>query len=193
MINERKLVVVSGPSGCGKDTVVKHLMALRDDILLSVSCTTRPPRVNEVNGTHYYFVSKDEFDERVKNGRMLEFTQYAGNFYGTPVDELENKLVGGNTVILIIEVEGARNVKLRYPGSLCIFIVPPSLEALEERLRARATESEGEIQKRLAIADKEMRCLDFYDVAVANDVAADCAQRLSDIIEDWQNKQEEQQ
>ncbi len=190
MINERKLVVVSGPSGCGKDTVVKHLMALRDDVLLSVSCTTREARPNEVDGTHYYFLSEREFMSRVERDRMLEYTNYAGHYYGTPLDELETKLVGGNTVILIIEVTGAHNVKKRFPQSLCVFIVPPSLEALEQRLRARGTESESEIKKRLEIADVELRHLDFYDVAIANDVAVECAQRLSDEIDKWQSKGE---
>ncbi|MEG2939228.1 MAG: guanylate kinase, partial [Oscillospiraceae bacterium] len=125
MIDERKLIVVSGPSGCGKDTVVKHLMALRDDVMLSTSCTTRKPRVNEVNGVHYYFVTEKDFMRRVEANRMLEYTKYAGNYYGTPLDELEQKLVGDNIVVLIIEVKGARNVKIRYPDSLCVFIVPP--------------------------------------------------------------------
>ncbi len=190
MINERKLVVVSGPSGCGKDTVVKHLMAIRDDVLLSVSCTTREARPNEVDGTHYYFLSEREFMNRVKNDRMLEYTNYAGNYYGTPIDELENKLVGGNTVILIIEVTGAQNVKRRFPESLCVFIVPPSLEALEQRLRARGTETESEIKKRLEIADVELRHLDFYDVAIPNVIAQDCALRLSEEIDRWQKTED---
>jgi guanylate kinase len=186
MINERKLVVVSGPSGCGKDTVVKHLMALRDDVLLSISCTTRRPRKNEVDGTHYYFLTEQEFRGRVERGRMLEYTRYDGQYYGTPLDEIEQKLVGGNTVVLIIEVEGAKNVKTAYPDSLCVFIVPPSLEALEERLRARETEDEDEINRRLKIAAAELEELTFYDCAVENCVAAECAERLSDIIDRWQ-------
>lgn len=189
MINEQKLVVVSGPSGCGKDTVVKLLLALRDDVLLSVSCTTRPPRENEVDGVHYYFLTEKEFMGRVERGRMLEYTNYSGNWYGTPVDEIEQKLVGGNTVVLIIEVEGARNVKFKYPKSLCVFIVPPSLEALEERLRKRMTESEDEIQKRLIIAETELKELDFYDYAIENEIAIDCAMELSAIIDEWQGRE----
>ena len=188
MIDEKKLIVVSGPSGCGKDTVVKHLMALRDDVLLSVSCTTRKPRLGEVNGAHYYFIDEAEFKRRVDAGRMLEYTSYAGNWYGTPLDELEQKLVGDNIVVLIIEVMGARNVKTRYPGSLCVFIVPPSLEALRERLKHRCTETEEEIERRLGIAEKELEELHFYDASIKNIVAVDCARQLSDVIDRWQTK-----
>ncbi len=187
MINEQKLVVVSGPSGCGKDTVVKHLTALRDDVLLSISCTTRKPRKNEVDGAHYYFLTEAEFQDRVTRGRMLEYTVYDGKYYGTPLDEIEQKLVGGNTVVLIIEVKGAKNVKSAYPQSLCVFIVPPSLEALEARLRARETEDEAEIRRRLDIAATELAELNFYDYAIENEVAVDCAKRLSEIIDLWQD------
>ena len=119
---------------------------------------------------------------------MLEYTNYAGNWYGTPLDELEQKLVGDNVVVLIIEVQGAHNVKKHFPDSLCVFIVPPSIEALRERLRKRSTESDEEIERRIAIAAKELEELHFYDASIKNVVAADCAQQLSDVIDEWQRK-----
>ncbi|MEA5051110.1 MAG: guanylate kinase [Oscillospiraceae bacterium] len=191
MIDERKLVVVSGPSGCGKDTVVGCLMKMREDIFLSVSCTTRQRRANETDGVHYYFISRGEFQRRIEANRMLEYTEYAGNLYGTPLDELEQKLTGDHTVVLIIEVEGAKNVKRMFPGSMCVFIVPPSLEVLEQRLRLRCTESEEVIRTRLRIAEQELSQLDFYDVSIVNDVAEVCAAELSKAIDTWQNKQPE--
>ena len=188
MIDERKLVVVSAPSGCGKDTVVRQLMADRPDVKLSVSCTTRQPRPGEQHGVDYYFITEDEFRRRIETDRMLEYTQYAGNWYGTPLDELEAKQRDGNTVVLVIEVEGAGNVKARFPGALCVFIVPPSLEALEQRLRTRGTETQEQIAKRLAIAAQELKNIDTYDVSIVNDVVEDCAAELSDIIDRWQTK-----
>ncbi len=187
MHDQRKLVVVSGPSGCGKDTVVKYLMMQRPDVQLSVSCTTRKPRVNESEGVDYYFLSEDEFRRRIEADRMLEYTNYSGNFYGTPMDELEMKLTGDNTVVLIIEVEGAHTVKAKYPDSLCVFIVPPSIEVLRERLISRGTESPEEIERRVAIAARELAELKFYDASIKNIVATDCAQELSDIIDMWQS------
>ena len=129
-----------------------------------------------------------EFRRRIDAGGMLEYTNYAGNWYGTPLDELEQKLVGDNVVVLIIEVQGAHNVKKHFPDSLCVFIVPPSIEALRERLRKRSTESDEEIERRIAIAAKELEELHFYDASIKNVVAADCAQQLSDVIDEWQRK-----
>ncbi|MEA4911320.1 MAG: guanylate kinase [Oscillospiraceae bacterium] len=191
MIDERRLVVVSGPSGCGKDTVVRRLMAQRKDVFLSVSCTTRKMRAGEADGVDYYYISEEEFLRRVRENRMLEYTKYAGNYYGTPLDELRQKLCGDNTVVLIIEVEGAMNVKRIFPDSLCVFIVPPSLEALEQRLRQRSTEPEEDIRARLEIAQRELTQLNFYDVSIVNDVVETCASALSASIDAWQNKQPE--
>ncbi|MEG0833275.1 MAG: guanylate kinase [Oscillospiraceae bacterium] len=188
MINERNLIVVSGPSGCGKDTVVKELMKLCNKVKLSVSCTTRKPRGNEIDKESYYFLTREEFKARIDSKRMLEYTEYAGNLYGTPMDELEEKMVGDSVVVLIIEVKGAKNVKTAYPDSMCAFIVPPSIEALEERLRKRCTEDEENIKRRLEIAREELKELDYYDIAIENLDADVCAKKLLSAIESWRSR-----
>ncbi len=184
--NEKYLVVVSGPSGCGKDTVVKELMRIRPDISLSISCTSRPKRDYEVHGEHYYFITREEFEQRVSAGKMLEYTEYAGNYYGTPLTEIEEKLSRKETVILVIEVEGARRVKDMFPDSLLVFIVPPSLEELERRLKLRNTESVQEREKRLEIARRELRYLAEYDHVLENDEVSVCAAELDITIREWQ-------
>jgi len=184
--DERYLVVVSGPSGCGKDTVVKELLRIKKDVSLSVSCTTRKKRDYEVDGKDYYFLTREQFERRIKDKRMLEYTEYSGNYYGTPLDELEEKLKNKQTVVLVIEVNGARRVKELYKNSLLVFIVPPSLEELERRLSLRNTETVTEISKRLEIAEYELRQLADYDEVVQNDQVDRCAEMLAAIIEEWQ-------
>ncbi|MBQ9958864.1 MAG: guanylate kinase, partial [Oscillospiraceae bacterium] len=152
MINERKLVVVSGPSGCGKDTVVSCLKQQRSDIRQSVSCTTRAPREGEQHGVNYYYISREEFLQRLENGRMLEYNEFAGNLYGTPRDELEQLMQTGDTVVLVIDVHGAVNVKRIYPGALLVFLLPPSIDELVERLSGRGSEEAAVIEERLEIA-----------------------------------------
>ncbi len=186
--NQRRLVVVSGPSGCGKDTVVKELIRIKENVSVSVSCTTRAVRGCEQHGVNYYYITKQEFNERLAKGRMLEYTEYADNLYGTPMDELEQKLADDQTVILVIEVNGAKQVKEIYPDSLLVFIIPPSLEELERRLKLRATEDISQVEERLMIAKTELKSLADYDIVIENDVVSSCAKRLSDAIDDWQTK-----
>ena len=193
MKNEYRLVVLSGPSGSGKDTVVGRLMRQRSDIALSVSCTTRNPREGEREGVDYHFLDEAQFEERIAPGKMLEYTRYAGHYYGTPMDEIERKLHDDTTVVLIIEVTGAKNVKRLCPDSLCIFLVPPSLEVLEQRLRARRTESEEQIRRRLGIAAQEMQKRFLFDHTVVNDVADECAREMGRIIDEWQEKYKDMQ
>ncbi len=185
--DQRRLVVVSGPSGCGKDTVVKELIRMREDITVSVSCTTRAVRGEEKHGVNYYYISKQEFEQRLAKGRMLEYTEYAENYYGTPMDELEEKLTDEQTVILVIEVNGAKQVKAIYPNSLLVFIIPPSLEELERRLKLRATENDTQVEKRLKIAETELKSLADYDIVIENDVVECCAKRLAEAIDEWQS------
>lgn len=161
------LVVVSGPAGSGKGTVNAHLLK-RDDFVYSVSATTRAPRPGEVDGVNYHFLSIEEFKERLDRGDMLEHTQYCGNFYGTPKKEAEEVLASGKNLILEIEVEGAHNVKAKYPEAVLILLLPPSYSVQEQRLRGRATETEEKILERLAAARQEVTFANDYDYIVYN-------------------------
>lgn len=182
MSNGKNLVVVSGPSGCGKDTVVEELMRRNPEISLSVSCTSRNKRDYEVEGKHYYFISKEEFRKRVDAGMMLEYAEYSGNYYGTPRSEIELKLEENKIVILVIEVNGAKQVKALLPDSLLVFIVPPSIEELEQRLKLRHTESEAERSERLVIAAREIQSAADYDLIIENDEVKSCAEKLEKAI-----------
>ena len=161
------LIVVSGPAGSGKGTVNAHLLKT-DDFVYSVSATTRSPRAGEVDGINYHFISKQEFLRRIDNGDMLEYTEYCGNFYGTPKKEAEEVLNSGKNLILEIEVEGAENIKRKYPDAVLILLLPPSFSVQEKRLRGRATETEEKITERLARAKQEITHANSYDYVVYN-------------------------
>jgi len=158
MNNNGMLVVVSAPSGCGKDTVFKEIRKKRNDIVESVSATTRKPREGEVEGVNYFFLSEDEFKNLIENNGLLEYAVYNNCYYGTPIKGVNDAISNGKICVLIIDVQGAENVKKLYPDSVSIFLVPPSWETLEQRLRARNSEEEEMIQKRLDIAKKELLC-----------------------------------
>ena len=162
------LYVFSGPSGVGKDTVLSLLLT-RSDLVKSVSATTRAPREGEVDGVDYYFVSKEEFERLIETGEMLEYTVYAGNYYGTPKAPVERWLSEGSDVILKIEVDGFSQIKKLMPESVGIFLLPPSKEELERRLRARGTDSEEAVLRRLETALNELSCAENYDWRVVND------------------------
>lgn len=164
-----KLVVVSGPSGAGKDTIVSRLLGMDSDFSLSVSATTRAPRGAEVDGKNYYFLSTEDFLSKIKNDAFIEYAKYGSNYYGTLKSDVEQRIRNGKTVILVIEVNGAANIKRLYPGALSIFIMPPSSEVLENRLRKRQTDSEDAIIKRLDIAKTEISRSTDYDYIVIND------------------------
>lgn len=164
-----KLVVVSGPSGAGKDTIVAKLLEMDKSFSLSVSATTRAPRGEEVDGENYYFLTVDDFVSRIENDAFIEYAKYGSNYYGTLKSDVEERIKNGKTVILVIEVNGAANIKKMYPSSLSIFIMPPSAEVLEKRLRNRQTDSEDAIAKRLDIAKTEIARSVDYDYIVIND------------------------
>ena len=181
MDKEGKLIVISGPAGAGKGTVVKELLK-DDDIRLSVSATTRQPRGKERNGVEYHFLSVEEFEKMIAEDGFIEYARYVDNYYGSPKKPVEQWLSEGKNVILEIEVQGGLQVMEKYPGVLSIFILPPSMEELERRLRGRGTESEEVIQKRMAQAEKEMRYKDKYRYNVVNDVAERAADEVLAIL-----------
>lgn len=166
---EGMLVLFSGPSGVGKDTVLEVVLAKDTSLQKSISLTTRGIRENEIDGKDYYFISVEDFEKMIENGEVLEFAHYGQNLYGTPKAPVDKWLDEGKTVILKIEVQGAQNIKKMYPDSVGIFVLPPSMDELENRLRSRGTENEDDIQKRLEIARKEIDMSKDYDYLVVND------------------------
>ena len=177
-----KLIVISGASGVGKGTVVKAMMAQREDLYFSVSATTRPPRPGEVDGKDYYFVTREEFEKMIARGEMLEYDEHAQNYYGTPKAQVEEKRSRGH-VLLDIEPNGAKNVKKNYPEAVLIFVMPPSVEELERRLRGRNDTPEDQIRLRMERAVWEMEQRVWYDYVVVNDDAQRCAREILEIIE----------
>lgn len=186
MIKQRKtgqLIIVSAPSGSGKDTVVKKLMEKSTaPIWVSVSATSRKPRNGEVEGKDYYFLSKDDFKEKIDEGFFLEYVEYAGNYYGTPKKYIKEKLDQGIDVILIIEIQGAKKVKEMLPESLLIFIMPPSLKTLVKRLKRRGTDSNEKIIERFHTAYKEINEVTKYNYVVVNDILDDAVDKVDAII-----------
>jgi guanylate kinase len=161
------MIVVSGPAGCGKGTVNAHLLAT-GQFVYSVSATTRLPRPGEVDGVNYHFITTDDFKGRIASGDMLEYTEYCGNFYGTPKKEALEVLESGKNLILEIEVEGAHNIKEKFPEAVLIMLLPPSHKVQEERLRGRGTETEEKILERLSRAKEEIYSAPDYDYVVYN-------------------------
>ena len=176
-----RLIVISGPAGAGKGTVVNGLME-RERYALSVSATTRAPRGFEQDGINYFFKTVEEFEEMIKNNEFLEYAKFVDNYYGTPKKFVLDKLEEGKNVLREIEVQGALQVKKNYPEATLIFLLPPSMEELESRLRGRATDSEETILKRLARAEEEMSYKDKYDFQVVNFEVDQAVQEIEDII-----------
>lgn len=183
-MNDRGLlVVISGPSGCGKGTVLKRLFELNANVFYSVSATTRPPREGEMDGVNYYFISKEAFEQKIAEGGMLEYASYVGNYYGTPKQAVEEQCAAGRDVILEIEVQGALQVQKRCPEAVFIFIMPPSLKELERRLVDRGTETAEVIRGRMETAADELKAVPKYDYVVVNDTVDKAALDLQAILQ----------
>ena len=180
-MSKGKLIVISGASGVGKGTVLGMMMEKRNDLAFSVSATTRAPRPNEVDGVHYYFITKERFEEMIAQGEFLEYDAHAANYYGTPRKQAEEKMECGH-VLLDIEPNGAKQVKEAAPEATLIFIMPPSVEELERRLRGRGDTSEEQIKMRMERAVWEMEQRTWYDYVVTNDDANRCAEEILNII-----------
>lgn len=186
MIKSKKtgqIIVISAPSGAGKDTVVKELMK-RDssNLWVSVSATSRSPREGEKEGVDYYYLTKDDFEKKIEEGFFLEYTNYAGNYYGTPKKYIKEKVDQGIDVILIIEIEGASNIKKLIPEAIFIFIMPPSLKELVRRLKKRGTETNEKIIKRFHEAYKEVNDVSKYNYVVVNDKLDEAVDKVEAIL-----------
>ncbi len=182
MNKEGLLIVVSGPSGAGKGTICKAFLNKNDEIKLSVSATTRKPREGEIHGVNYYFTPKEEFKEMIQKGEFLEYAKVYDNFYGTPKASVLETLSKGKDVLLEIDIQGAMQVKEKYPNGVFVFILPPSLEELKNRIVGRGTESEEDIKKRFGSAFSEIQQIENYDYFIFNDELEKSVNELEVII-----------
>ena len=182
MKNPEKLIVITGPSGVGKGTVVKNILEKDKNIWLSISATTRKPRNGEEHGKDYYFLTKKNFKEMIKNEMFLEWAEFAGNYYGTPQNIIKDKIKDGYKVILEIEVEGACQVRSKFPNIISIFLLPPNKKELEKRIRNRGTDSEKSILNRLERADFEMSSAKDFDYVLKNNEIDKTADDILKII-----------
>ena len=176
------LIVISGPSGAGKDTIVNELLKENENIWLSISATSRKPRSGEIDGIHYFFLTKEEFEERIKENDFLEYASYNDNYYGTPKSDIVEKLNNGIDVVLVIEIQGALKVKELIPEAVFIFIMPPSMSELRRRLVDRKTEDKEKILKRFKTAYKEINEITKYNYVVINDQVKDAVDKVKAIL-----------
>ncbi|MCD7722583.1 MAG: guanylate kinase [Clostridiales bacterium] len=177
------LVILSAPSGCGKDTVFKELKKTRADVCSSVSATTRTPRAGEIDGQHYYFKTEAQFKDMIKSGELLEYVKYDKSYYGTPISEI-NRITGqGKICFLIIEVRGAESVMKKVPGCVSVFLMPPSIEILKSRLEKRNKDSAQTISSRMEIAKEEIKCTKGYKYVIENNELEKAVKELNEILD----------
>ena len=177
------LAVVSGFSGAGKGTVLKGLLDKYDNYAFSISATTRDPRPGEENGREYFFIKEDRFEEMIRKDQLIEYARYVNHYYGTPRDYVETRLAEGTDVILEIEIQGALNVKKKYPDAILIFVLPPTAKELERRLTGRGTETAEVIRQRLSRAYEEAGGMEMYDYILVNDSIDLCVEELHRLIQ----------
>lgn len=177
------MIVVSGFSGAGKGTLMKRLVEEYDDYALSISATTRAPRTGEENGREYFFLSREQFEQKIADDALIEYAEYCGNYYGTPRDYVESELAKGRNVILEIEIQGALKIRKQYPNALLLFVSTPSAKELRRRLSGRGTETEEVIDRRLQRAAQEAEGIEEYDYIVINDDLEACVKELHEIID----------
>ncbi len=185
MIKTKKrgiLFVVSGPSGCGKGSIIKELLRRRANLWLSISCTSREKREYEIDGQDYYFLSKDEFEKKIQDDQFLEYAQYSDNYYGTPKQYIEQHLNNGEDVVLEIEIIGALKIKKILPDTLFIFVMPPSMLELRKRLEGRETETKEKIDQRFKRAYEEINAVNDYNYVVVNDEIENAASKIEAIL-----------
>ena len=182
MNRKGKTFIISGPSGVGKSTVLHALFEGRNDLYFSVSATTRAPRPGEQEGIDYYYRTTEQFQQLIANDEVVEYNFYNGNYYGTLKSEVEKRLEAGKVVVLVIDVHGAANIRRMFPGATTVFLLPPSVEELEHRLRGRGTETEESIQERLATARQELAEQDKFTLKLVNNEVASCAEELYQVI-----------
>ena len=180
--NKGVLIVISGPSGAGKGTICKALLEKHDDLFLSVSATTREPRKGEVHGVNYYFLTKNEFTKKVDEGDFLEWAEVYGNYYGTPKSAVEEMLESGKNVILEIDIQGALRVKENSDDGVFIFILPPSMEELKQRIINRGSETPESLVRRFESAYQEINYISKYNYGVVNDTVEDAVQKIENIL-----------
>lgn len=182
MPNKGLLLIFSGPSGSGKGTVMQELFDNSTNLVMSVSATTRDPRPGDIDGVHYFFISREEFEEMIREDKLLEYAEYSGNYYGTPLSFVEEQRNLGHHVVLEIEVQGALQVMKRCPDAVSVFLAPPSWDELEHRLRGRGTETEEAICRRLDTARQELATMDRYQYVVVNEDVKTAAADIAGIL-----------
>ena len=191
-MNKGNLIVISGPSGSGKDTVLSEVFRLHPEVRLSISSITRDMREGEVQDGKYHFISRDEFEKAIENNEMLEYNIYQNNYYGTPKAPVQKAIDEGAEIVLEVDVNGAKNVLKQFPEAISIFIMPPSFETLAKRLSSRGTESAEQIKGRLKAALDEIKQADIYDYIVVNDVLCEAVEDVISIIVSNRSKKERQ-